>query len=336
MHLGKSYRVFEFMVWSRRLLYASLVCASVPVLLYQFLDVRWLAIPVSVVVLLGTATSFIVGFRNVQTYSRALEAQQIWTDILNSSRSLGVMSRDFPAAGTGGRDLILRHCAWLTALRYQLRTPKVWETVSKASNAEYRKYYRVPEWETPLNDVLARYLSPAELNALEHAASKPSRLLGTQAAVIKRLFDAGEISNSCYMELLSAIRGFFNLQGRAERIKDYPYPRQYEVTHRLFVRTFCLLLPFGVLTEFEKVNATISGVMHDKLIWLVIPFSAMVSWMYLALEQVGEGTENPFEGNPNDVPMAQLCRKIERELMDMLGEKSDLPEEPASANGIVL
>lgn len=335
MHQGKSYTIPEFMFWSRRLFYASLVCGSVPVFLYQFLELRWLSIPVSVVVLLGTATSFIVGFRNVQTYARALEAQQIWTDILTASRSLGVMSRDFPAGREAGRELVLRHCAWLTALRYQLRTPKIWENAGKAANTEYRKYYSIPEWETPLNAELRRYLPQSELDALEQAASKSSRLLGTQAAAVRRLLDAGEISNGCYMELVAAIRNLFALQGRAERIKDYPYPRQYAVTNRLFVRTFCVLLPFGILTEFEKLNTGISGFMHGYLIWMVIPFSTMISWMYLALEEVGESTENPFEGNPNDVPMAQISRKIERELMDMLGEKRDVPE-PIAGHGIVL
>ncbi len=335
MHLGKSYTLSEFALWSRRQLYASLACGSLPVFLYQFLGLKWLSIPVSVVVLLGTATSFIVGFRNVQTYGRAVEAQQIWTEILNGSRSLGVMSRDFPAGLAAGRELILRHCAWLTALRYQLRSPRIWENAGKVANMEYRKYYRVPEWETPLEQALARYLPQAELDSVLHAESRTTRLLGTQSATIKRLLDAGEISNAFYLELGASIRGFFAQQGRAERIKDYPYPRQYEVINKLFVRTFCLLLPFGILTEFEKLNASVSGVMHGNMIWLVIPFSTMISWMYLVLEQVGESTENPFEGNPNDVPMAQICRKIERELMDLLGEKSDVLE-PAAEHGIVL
>ena len=335
MHLGKSYTISEFTFWSRRQLYASLACGSLPVVLYQFFGLKWLSVPVSVVVLLGTATSFIVGFRNVQTYSRALEAQQIWTEILNGSRCLGVMSRDFLAGQAAGRDLMLRHCAWLTALRYQLRTPRIWESAGKASNVEYRKYYRVPEWETPLDEALARYLPQAELDSLAHAESKTSRLLGTQSATIRRLLDAGEIGNAFYLELVGSIKGFFVQQGRAERIKDYPYPRQYAVVNKLFVRTFCLLLPFGILTEFEKLNASVSGVMHGSMIWLVIPFSTMISWMYLALEQVGESTENPFEGNANDVPMAQICRKIEHELMDMLGEKCDIPA-PTAEHGIVL
>ncbi|SFQ04062.1 bestrophin family protein [Ralstonia sp. NFACC01] len=335
MHLGKSYSLFEFTLWSRRQLYASLACGSLPVLLYQFLGLKWLSIPVSVVVLLGTATSFIVGFRNVQTYGRALEAQQIWTEILSLSRGLGVMARDFPAAPAAGRELVLRHCAWLTALRYQLRSPRVWENTGKAANMEYRKYYQVPEWETSLEQALSRYLPQAALDSVLHAENRTTRLLATQAAEFKRLLTTDEISNAFYLELGGVIRSLFVQQGRAERVKEYPYPRQYEVINKLFVSTFCLLLPFGILTEFEKLNASVTGVMHGHMIWLVIPFSTMISWMYLALEQVGESTENPFEGNPNDVPMARICRKIERELMDMLGEKSDVVE-PAAAHGIVL
>ena len=335
MHLGKSYSISELTFWSRRQIYASLACALVPVILYQVLGVKWLTIPIPVVVLLGTATSFIVGFRNVQTYSRALEAQQIWTEILNGSRCLGVMSRDFLTGHPVGRELILRHCAWLTALRYQLRTPRIWENAGKKSNVEFRKYYQIPEWETPLPEALARYLPQAELDAVMQSPYKTTRLLGIQSATIKRLLEAGEIASGFYMELGGSIRGFFNQQGRAERIKDYPYPRQYAVINKLFVRTFCLLLPFGILTEFEKLNASVSGVMHGHMIWLVIPFSTMISWMYLALEQVGESTENPFEGNANDVPMAQICRKIEHELMDLLGEPCDIPE-PAAAHGVVL
>ena len=29
---------------------------------------------------------------------------------------------------------------------------------------------------------------------------------------------------------------------------------------------FCLLLPFGILTEFEKLNASVSGIMHGNMI----------------------------------------------------------------------
>jgi predicted membrane chloride channel (bestrophin family) len=75
-----------------------------------------------------------------------------------------------------------------------------------------------------------------------------------------------------------------------------------------------VLLPFGLLREFDALNAFASGWMKGHMVWLVIPFSVMVSWMYTTLEQVGASTENPFEGGANDVPISQVSRMIEVEL----------------------
>ena len=66
MKISKSYKLSEFLDWTRRRLYVVLVLAIVPVVLYQLLDQKWIALPWSVAVLLGTAASFIVGSRSYQ------------------------------------------------------------------------------------------------------------------------------------------------------------------------------------------------------------------------------------------------------------------------------
>lgn len=78
-----------------------------------------------------------------------------------------------------------------------------------------------------------------------------------------------------------------------------------------------------------------SGFMQGQMIWLVAPFSVLISWVFTSLEQVGESTENPFEGGANDVPISQMSRTIEIDLREMLGE-SDLPEALKAVNNIVL
>ena len=71
------------------------------------------------------------------------------------------------------------------------------------------------------------------------------------------------------------------------------------------------------------------------MVWLVIPFSVLISWVYTSLEQVGESTENPFEGSANDVPISQMSRTIEIDLREMLGE-TDLPPAITATNNIIL
>lgn len=64
--------------------------------------------------------------------------------------------------------------------------------------------------------------------------------------------------------------------------------------------------------------------MGDWFVWLTVPLSVLVGWIFLVLEQIGESTENPFEGGANDIPITKISRMIEIDLWEMLGEK-DLP-----------
>ena len=325
MHLGKSYKLLEFLIWTRRQIYGLLICGSVPVVLYKFFAFTWLSVPLTIVVLLGTATSFIVGFKNVQTYNRAMEALDIWIEILSGSRRWGQIARDLVNDDEISRKLVYRHLAWLTALRYELRRPRVWESTSKRFNAEYRRFYRVPEWEIDISELLPEYLSPSETVQALSSISIPTFVLSLQGASLKMLHMAGHLNSNFYMELQRAVGDFIDLQSRSERFKNFPYPRQYATVSSLFVRFFCLLFPFGLLHEFDKLNDGVSGFMHGNMVWLVVPCSVAVSWMYTSLEQVGESTENPFEGGANDVPISTLCSIIERDLKEMLGEHADDP-----------
>ena len=52
------------------------------------------------------------------------------------------------------------------------------------------------------------------------------------------------------------------------------------------------------------------------------------------MDKIGEGTENPFEGGPNDVPITALSRTIEIDLREMLGETT-LPPAIQPRNNIL-
>lgn len=335
MHVGKSYSFPEFVVWTRRNIYRLLFISTIPVVLYHVVGLTWLALPWTVVALLGTATAFLIGFKNTQTYSRTWEARQIWGAILNNSRAWGTMSRDFFRHPEHTRTLIYRHFAWLTALRYQMREPKAWENAMKAHNVEYAQFYVVPEKEMSLEDVLKTYLPADETAYVMGTKNRAAQLMSLQSKTTRQLFDEQLIDSYQFVEMQRMIAAFYDQQGRTERIKNFPYPRQLATINTFFVRLFCLMLPFGMLGDFEKLNNQVTGPLQGYMVWLVIPFSALISWVYTSLEQVGESTENPFEGGPNDVPISQISRTIEIDLREMLGE-TDLPPALQPKNNIVL
>jgi putative membrane protein len=245
------------------------------------------------------------------------------------------MSRDFFDNAETSTELVYRHLAWLTALRYQLRQKRAWETTSKAHNAEYFRYYSIPETQTSLESELAKFLPDAELVQILATGSKATQILGLQSKAIKELFASQVIVVTQFVDMQRSIKDFLFQQGRCERIKDFPYPRQFASINSFFLKLFCLLLPFGLLREFDSLNESVEGVFKGNMVWLVIPFSVLISWVYTSLGRVGESTESPFEGSANDIPISQMCRTAEIDLREMLGE-TDLPSPLEPKNNIVL
>ena len=123
---------------------------------------------------------------------------------------------------------------------------------------------------------------------------------------------------------------FYALQGKSERIKNFPFPRQYATVNYIFVWIFLVLLPFGMLNIFLDVSNIYSS-------WLVLPFTMLVSWVFILMEMIGDYSENPFEGLYNDVPISSMARDIEIDIRQMLDEK-DLPKplEPIGKYRLVL
>lgn len=190
MYTGKSYKLSEFIVWTRKSIYLLIMMSIIPTVLYQIFELKWLGISWTVVALLGTATAFIVGFKNTQTYNRTLEAQQIWTSILNTSRSWGIMSRDFLNNPDKTRLLVYRHIAWLTALRYEMRSFRVWETTRRKHNTEYQQYYVIPENEISIEEELSKFLSENELKYILKTKNKATQIMALQSKTLKELYNS--------------------------------------------------------------------------------------------------------------------------------------------------
>jgi putative membrane protein len=234
------------------------------------------------------------------------------------ARAAVTAAAPYAAPEEPARLLVHRHVAWLTALRYQLREPRGWENMDRPDNVAYRdRYYTVPEHDGALPAALGRLLPADEAEHVLAQANRATAILAVQSAHVRALADGGALDSYRHVALARQLAELLDLQGRCERIKNFPYPRQFATLNYWFIRLFVWLVPFGMVQEFRKVD--------QVAIWLTIPFSVVVTWLFLALEKVGESTENPFEGSANDVPITALSRTIEIDLRQMLGEREVPP-----------
>ncbi len=340
MHAGKNFSFLEVVLWTRRDIYALLFISAVPTFLYQVFDCKWLAIPWLPIALLGTAVAFVVGFKNNASYDRMWEARKAWGAIVNASRSWGIMVKDYVSnkhATTKLSDkelrevqlkLTHRHFAWLTALRFQLREARVWEAIYKKHNQEYKdKWFKVHEHNNKMEHELLKYLSEEEVRVIMSKTNKAAQIISMQSEHLKDLLEKGLIEDFRHMELEKMLIEFYNQQGVSERIKNFPYPRQYATLNLYFIRIFVALVPLGMLQEFDKLGG--------NLVWLSIPFSALSTWIFTTMEKIGESTESPFEGSANDVPITAMSRAIEIDLREMFNE-DNIPSSLKPENNILV
>lgn len=338
MHAGRQYSLKEFLLWTRRDIYWITALTAVPTLLFQLLGWKWLGIPWVPIAMIGTAAAFIIGFKNTQTYNRLWEARQIYGAIVNVSRTWGIMVRDFvsnkhaavplPAAALQEihRQLIYRHIAWLTAMRFQLREPRGWENMTKSYNVEYSQLFTIAEKQSNLADELKPLLATVEQDYVLSKKNRATQLISLQSKHLRELSEQGLLDDLRHVEMEGILKDFYEQQGKCERIKNFPYPRQFASINLFFIRLFIIMIPFGMLNEFSKLGA--------GFVWLTIPFGIIVSWVFNSMERVGESTENPFEGGANDVPITSMSRTIEIDLREMLDE-TDIPPAITAVNSIL-
>ncbi|MFK8056314.1 MAG: bestrophin family protein [Saprospiraceae bacterium] len=302
--------------------------------------IPWL--PVSVI---GTAVAFYVGFKNNQAYDRMWEARKIWGGIINDSRSWGMMvdgyiSNHFSEEKSSSEELqaikqrlIYRHIGWLYAHRSQLLVPAPWEHASQSGHTGRTARYYQKKFGVGLVDdevtrsELSQFLPTNEYDRLVGNVNTASQIINEQSRDLKSLRENDKLEDFRLTQMMDVLRSFYTLQGKNERIKKFPLPRQYANISRYFVAIFIMLFPFSMIPALLQTGS--SG------IWLAVPIAVLIGWVYVMMEIVGDYTENPFQGMANDIPMLSLCRVIEIDLREMLGE-TDLPPGIESKNGVLM
>ena len=104
-----------------------------------------------------------------------------------------------------------------------------------------------------------------------------------------------------------------NAQGAMERLKNTPLPNQYRFFPTLFTHMFCVLLPIGLVETLgfaTPLGSTVAGL------------------MFLAVLRIGDDLVDPFANTIHDVPLSAMCRTIEIDLLQAIGEEPHPPLAP--------
>lgn len=261
-------------------------------LAYFYLPFKAPALPLT---LFGSVLALFLGFRDNSAYARWWEGRVLWGAMINASRSLARATRNFLPTGEGNegadamaRMIILRQVAYVNALRCQLR-------------------------KQDRDEPVLRFVGLAEAEIALDRTNAANGLLDNTGRQIDEARCRGWIDTIQQAQLETVLIDIANAQGGMERLKNTPLPNQYRFFPTFFTRLFCILLPIGLVETLgfaTPVGSTIAGL------------------MFLAVLQIGDDLVDPFANTIHDVPMTAMCRTIEIDLLEALGDVAPLPVKP--------
>ncbi len=313
--------------------------AALVYILYAYAGLTVLRVPFLPIATIGTAVAFYVGFKNNAAYERFWEGRKIWGGIVNSSRTWATSVMSYIDVGDDGdearsmrRQLIYRHLAWVNALRLQLRkTSRFFHKPARGTRRRLEKHaaHMRNDWDEELRPFLEDE-EQTEVSALNNPAT---HLLTRQGTTLAGLVKGKRLDLFHQIAMMKVVEELYTLQGKCERIKNTPFPRQYAEFSRIFTRVFTFLVPLGLLDVFGDHAGASVGTWQNLMVAIpMVVASTLVCWVFTLMEGIGDSSEDPFERSMNDVPMNALCRTIEIDLRQMLAETELPPKEEAIDN----
>jgi putative membrane protein len=255
---------------------------------YYLLPFRAPSLPLTI---FGSALALFLGFRSNSSYQRWWEGRILWGAMINASRSLARATRNFlpdPEGRDLKREIVKRQIAYVNALRLHLRRQPVDETVTS-------------------------FLQEKD-KGLALARTNPANgLLDSTGRRIDLARREGWIDTVQQTQMERVLVDIANAQGGMERLKNTPLPIQYRFLPTFFTHLFCVLLPIGLVETLglaTPLGSTVAGV------------------MFLAVLRIGDDLVDPFANTVHDVPLAALCRTIEIDLLQSIGDEAPPPAQP--------
>lgn len=244
--------------------------------------------------LIGLPLAIFLGFRNNTAYDRYWEARKLWGELVLRTRSLSrqcqsLIDLPHPVDGQTRDDdvrvrMVHRCIAFVHALRLQLR--------GETDDA-----------------VLQRWTTAAEFARIRRTTNPSDALMLAMGRDLGECVRSGHISPCLAAPIDQTLSALTAAAASCERIKHTPIPFSYTLLLHRTAYMYCFLLPFGLVDT--------TGFMTPFVV-------AIVAYTFFGLDALGDEIEEPFGLETNDLPLDTLCRSIEINLLESLGE-TDLP-----------
>jgi putative membrane protein len=230
--------------------------------------------------LVSFALSMLLVFRTNTAYDRWWEGRKLWGSLVNSSRNLALkLAAIIPPDDEENISFFRKMIpAYASALKNHLKHEST----------------RTALFDTKAGQVL---------DDIDHEKHVPNHIAGFMMKRIIDLNKNAKINSEQLIILNNELQSFTEICGGCERIKNTPIPYSYSVFLKKFIFIYIMTLPFGFVFNLG---------------YIVIPVVGFIFYVLASLELIAEEIEDPFGGDPNDVPTDKLAENIHNHVNEIL------------------
>ena len=231
--------------------------------------------------LLGFVISMLLVFRTNTAYDRWWEARKLWGGLVNNSRNLAIkLSVMLPEEDEETR-VFFRNTipAFAHALRSHLTSELT--RVALFDGNEHKHLQR-------------------QIDTEKHIPNQVAMLMFRR---VQDLYSKGVLNGDQLIVMNSELQSFTDICGGCERIKNTPIPFSYSVFIKKFIFIYIMTLPFGYVFNLG---------------YYVVPVVAFVFYVLASLELIAEEIEDPFGGDPNDIPTEKIANNIQNHIGELI------------------
>lgn len=132
---------------------------------------------------------------------------------------------------------------------------------------------------------------------------KPSVIAKEMLSLVSNLHKEGKINTYQFVDLNKNIETFIDITGACERIKKTPIPYSYNLHLKKYIFAYSITLPWGLMPDLKY--------------WSV-PAVMLIFYAMVGIEIIGEEIEDPFSGDPDDLPLQTFCENIKKNVHSIL------------------
>ncbi len=232
--------------------------------------------------IVGVALGLMLVFRTNSSYDRYWEGRKLWGGIVNSSReaAIGIVS------------LIPSKNDEIVLLK------------NKMMNLIIAFPYLVKERLRDSDDIsdIKNIIDLDDLAIIEKSNNKPLACMTIFWKYLSLCKEKRILSETELLIFDDKLTALTNHLGGCERIKSTPVPIAYVLHLKRFLYLFCLTVPLAFVDSFG---------------WWSILVSALVSYSFIGIEEIGVEIEDPFGTDANDLPLDEISKSIHETLKEI-------------------